>query len=319
MSGVTIQWKYFRKEKVKELLGFGAYTSMSFLSATIYDNAINILINRFWGPAYNAIYGVSSKFPILMRRLFIEPTWTLTPTFTHLVAKGEKEKLEKLLFTYCKIMAILSLPVLMVLILAAKPIIQWWVGPDFSLSAKIMPVQLIPFLIGIPCAACICVINAYGKVKLPAVRAILSVMLRLVLGIILAKGLSMGLMGIVLGSTIFLVVFLVIYNSNYACSLAKISLARFWKEVYLRPVLLTGCVVWAGAFLMPGFFEPGFKSFSLMGCLVGGILALGYASGVYFFVMNREDRQYLSGLFDDMKCALSGKPKRPVVEEEPIL
>ncbi len=317
MPEAVIRLKYFKKDKIKTLLGFGSYTLMNYLSVAIYENVSNILINIFWGTAYNAIYGIGMKFPILMRRLFVEPTWTLAPAFTHLLAKKEKEKLQSLFFAYCKIMAILSLPFSLILILAAKPIINLWVGPDFMLAAQITPILVIPLLIIVPGAACICVISAHGKVKIPGIMGVCSMFLKIAVGFILAKVFSMGLVGWVLGSTLVALVFAVVYNSNYACQLAHISRTRFWKEIYLKPILWAFCVALIGVFAISKMSHLNDVRHAVTSlAVVGGGLILVYGVGVYFFVINHEERQHLRQLLELIGNALTMKSKQPPAEEE---
>lgn len=310
--GLSLHWKHFRKEKVRGIFSFGVYTSMNYLSAVIYDNVIQVVINLFWGPAYNAIYGVSAKFPIMMRRLFLEQTWTLTPTFIHLAATKDHERMKRLFFVYSKLMAVLSLPVSVFMIVFAGPVIELWVGPDFKLASRIMPVQMLPLIFIIPAAAGVCLVNAHAKMKLPSLVNVAAAVLKLLAGILLAKFLGWGLMGIVVGAAVVSIPTTVFFGTNYSCRTAGISTTEFWKQTYVRPMGWTLVVVALGFFavhaLPGGFHSPKPALFSVLGVL--GIL---YFLGAYKFVINREEKQYLQQLIEAIRSVRTKKiPKETI-------
>ena len=59
LPGLRLSSAHFRKEKVREILSFSGHTSLSRISALLYDNTANILINLFWGPSFNCAASAS--------------------------------------------------------------------------------------------------------------------------------------------------------------------------------------------------------------------------------------------------------------------
>ncbi len=238
MPGLKITLKRFRPEKIKEILSYTGHTSLGNLSGILCEDAINIGINLFLGPAFNAVYSVALKFPTMMRRLFEEPSWALTPTFTVMAAKNEKKKIETLFFMYSKAMTILATPLAMVLIIFSKRIILAWVGNEFLLAAEIMAVYASATFLMIPFSVCGCITNAYGKVKIPS-RVNLAVGLgHIVLSAFLVLRFKLGLLGIAASSLVFAVLSSAFFSPFYSCRVSEMSFWRYWRESFLKPFLL---------------------------------------------------------------------------------
>ncbi len=312
MPHVVISLRNFKKDKIKKIAAFGTYLSLSHLGGPLADHFMQILVNILWGPAFNAVYGVSTKFSFSMSLWFVEQTSTLVPTFTHLAALKEREKSERIIFAYSKLMAVVSMPLAIFLILAAGPVIHFWVGPGFELAAKIMPLQVLPLVFIVPGAASVCMITAHAKVKVPAIVNVCSIVARIGLALLLAIGFSMGLYGLALGSFAVVISVYLLFTLNYACHVAGISIARFWRETYLKPLCLILPLAATGYFAL--YRIPTHAYLSPFVFLVLGTLAAFYLGGAYFFLVDRKEREDVRELWRLVKRGFFRKPKGIVLE-----
>ena len=237
MPGIKISMKRFDRTKVREILSFSTHTSLTRGSQLLYENTANIIINVFWGPSYNAIYSIALKLPAIVKRIFVEPTWTLTPTFTDLVAKNDSRKIETIVYMFSKILSIATYPILLTLIIFSRSIITLWVGPDFIMAADLLRFYTVPLFVGIPFAFSGGILNAYAKLKAPSFvsfgTAIFNVGGCLVFGYIF----SWKLYGIAFSSLLCTVVLITFY-SWYFCRIAQFSLKRYWLESIIKPLAL---------------------------------------------------------------------------------
>ena len=292
---VRIQLKRFSADKVKQIFLFGAFTSIIYSSGVLYENLIQILINVLWGPRFNAIYGIADKFPSALKRLFAEPAWTLTPTFTDLVARGEKDKLKSLYFMYSKAILISSLPFVLFFMVMADAVIMVWVGPDFAMAATMMSISTIPLLISMPNAVSSCIYNAYGKVRVPSLVSVCSVVSMLILGVTLSRGFSMGLVGISVAETSVLLVTSGLYSAYYACRISGLSLREFRRHVYLPP-FLWGCLTTGTALFAYRSIFGGFLKLDAISVLILVLWTLAYFIGMYRLTLNPVEKGYLQGM-----------------------
>lgn len=268
----------FRREKVREILSLSGHTSISRLSTLLYDNTANFIINLLWGPAANAVYSVSLKAPQILKRLFMDTTWTLTPTFTGLVARGERERFVRLLFLYTKAVAAFTAPLCIGLMAFSHDVIRVWVGPGFELAGDILPILVLPIMVAIPLSVCGCVTNAYAKVKVPSLVSLSAAVLNVALGLFLGVTLGWGVYGIAGAAALMSLAYSSVFAPAYACRIARVPYGRFLGKSVLEPFAL--------AAVATGLPFMALRSSDLPLEAKAAIAAA--ALGVYFFAASRK-------------------------------
>jgi O-antigen/teichoic acid export membrane protein len=292
---IRLRFSRFNAEKARQIFFFGVFTTISSSSHVLYDNLIQVLINLLWGPRYNAIYGIAAKFPAAMHRLFVEPTWTLTPTFTDLVARGEKDKIKLLYFMYAKAVVIVSLPVVLGFICLSKPIIALWVGPDFSEAAAMMSILMVPMALSMPVAVAGCVYIAYAKVKVPSFVITSSVLVQLALSITLAKFFSLGIVGISIAEAAVALAVSGLFSAYYSCKISGLSLKEFWTRAYLPPFLWACLTTGTGILFYRSLYGNALTMNAFVVLMIAVWTAL-YAAGVYKLTLNSEEKHQIRSL-----------------------
>ncbi len=294
MPEQVIQFRFFRRERIREILSFSLHTSLSRISSLLYQETAHILINILWGPAYNAIYSISLKLPNMMRKIFIEPSWALTPTFTDLVAKNDRRRMETLLFLYSKILTILTLPLCLALFFFAEPIIAAWVGPEFMMAGKLLPLFSISLFVGIPFSLSGCLVNAFGKVKIPSIISLVTALVNLALCILLGHWFSWKLFGIAWANIIASLLIVTLFYPIYACRISGISIRRYCSESWVKPLglamIMIGIEFWA--------FRSTPYGTQLNAVMVSAVLflSIGYYLGAFFLLFNTEEKVFIRGL-----------------------
>lgn len=317
IPGIKLSLKYFRVSKIREMASFGAFSTIGQISAIFNDQAANVIVNIFWGAGFNAIYGVGLKFPMMMKRLFLEPTWVLTPTFTHLAAKNDKARLETIFFMYTKIISIITIPLCLILIYFARPIILIWVGSDFSPAIDILRIQMVSLLVALPFCVSAVVNNAYARVKIPSFISLAAAASNIALCIILGKIFSLGLVGIAMASAIPTFLAFTLFAPYYSCKTAGLSLKQYLIKTFLLPCM------WA-FFIYGAWFVSLEKikfSISTEGFLIfytavtGLILTAAYGWGVFIFLLNGKEKGYIKEI---LRNIIAGTGIRSVVADTHI-
>lgn len=310
MPGVRMTMTYFRRDKVREILAFSGHTSLMRLSNLLYDSTANVIINIFWGPSYNALYSVSLKIPQIMKRLFMDSTWTLTPTFTNLIARDDKKKADTLFFMYTKIVALVTMPLCLVIIFFSDKIIATWVGPEFALAGKLLPLHMAPLILIIPFSVCGCLNNAYAKVRIPSLVGFSIAVLNLALGILLGFTFDLKLYGISIASSISLLVFATLFTPYYSCKIADVSLGKYWLNGLLKPLIWTGFIGALAFFVFK--ISPDQAPFYLM----LGFLATTavYYTGAFAFILNEIEKKQIYDVLRRAGNLFNKTPKHPAVD-----
>ncbi len=314
IPGIKISMRRFNPAKVREILSFSAHTSLTRASGLLYENTANIIINILWGPSYNAIYSVALKLPNMLRKIFVEPTWTLTPTFTDLAAKHDTKKIENMLYMFSKSLAIFTYPILLGLMTLSSSIITLWVGPDFLMAAKLLRMYIVPLFVFIPFALSGCIFNAYAKIKVPSFVSFGMALSNVACCLIFGYLFSWKLYGIALSAVLSTAVSSTVYPW-YCCRIAKLSLKKYWLGSILGPLALLGAVAIVNFSIFELFHIPWklnlfvFAEFSLT--------ALAYYALAYKFLLTPHEKRHIG----DIRQAVMGrlnpralKPSAVVVE-----
>jgi len=292
MPGIRISLKYFSFLKIKDMFSFGFFSTISHVSTIFSDQAANIIVNIFWGAGFNALYGIGLKFPMVMRRLFLEPTWVLTPTFTHLAAKNDKERLETLFFMYTKIISIITMPLCFILIFFAKPIILSWVGNEFVPSIRILQIHMVSLLAVLPFSIGGCITNAYAKVKIPSFIAVAEAICSIALCIILGRVFPLGLLGIALASAIPIFLVSALFSPYYSCKIAGLSVKEYWVKTFIMPFIWAAFTygIWFFAMGTMGLYLSADRFMIPYLAIIAIILSAIYCLGAYRFLLSTSER-----------------------------
>lgn len=306
MPNIRIQLACFNKQKAREILTFATHTSVSHLSELLYDNTALVIIGFLWGPVSVAVYSISIRMAMTMKRLFMEAAWTLIPTFIDLAARRDLKRMEHLFIFYTKAMSIINTPICIVLIFMAKPLMLFWVGKDFLPAAALLPFHVIPLFMAIPFAVCSCMTYAYAKVKVPGFVSLIVAVLNIFLGLLFGVVFSGGLYGIAIGAALSSVLYLTAFLPYYVCKVSGISLKKYFYDSFLKPFVLA-CVVMGAGFWIVGALGLELKISVSTLFILGGLFLISVLLAIVF-VLDGYER---SDLRDVMKIIFSMglKPK----------
>lgn len=104
------------KELFKEMTGFAGWSMFGNLSAVLFGQGLNILLNVFFGPVVNAARAVAVQVQNAIQQFVANFQMALNPQITKTYAKGEMSEMHKLMFRSARfsfyLLFFLSLPVL---------------------------------------------------------------------------------------------------------------------------------------------------------------------------------------------------------------
>lgn len=104
------------KRLFKEMTGFAGWSMFGNLSAVLYGQGLNMLLNVFFGPVVNAARAVAVQVQSVMQQFVSNFQMALNPQITKTYAKGEMDEMHQLMFRSARfsfyLLFLLSLPVL---------------------------------------------------------------------------------------------------------------------------------------------------------------------------------------------------------------
>ena len=112
-SGYRHVWD---KALFKEMTGFAGWSMFGNLSAVLYGQGLNMLLNVFFGPVVNAARAVAVQVQTAVQQFVGGFQMAVNPQITKAYAKGEMEEMRRLMFRSARfsfyLLFFLSLPVL---------------------------------------------------------------------------------------------------------------------------------------------------------------------------------------------------------------
>lgn len=104
------------KRLFMEMTGFAGWSMFGNLSAVLYGQGLNMLLNVFFGPVVNAARAVAVQVQSVMQQFVSNFQMALNPQITKTYAKGEMDEMHQLMFRSARfsfyLLFLLSLPVL---------------------------------------------------------------------------------------------------------------------------------------------------------------------------------------------------------------
>lgn len=299
---IKTSFKDFNKISFKEIISYSGYTSVGNISSVLYENAMNIFINIFLGPMFNTIYSISLRLPNIIKRVFVESSWSLIPTFTDLVSRNDKEKVAKLFFFYSKVVNTGIFPICLSLILFSKEIIVFWVGHEFVSAAPLMAIFTVVAVMAVSASICSCISNAYGLIKIPTRVNLGLALFNISLGVLLATTFNLGLMGVAIAALVVGFMGSQVFLPVYISKISGLSLQRYLTESIGKPLLMTALIFFTYKFFVRYFFEK--ELFLVLVFLYLVCLISSYIFS-FFKVFTVQEREYIYSLVSKLKI---GKP-----------
>ncbi|HET6351620.1 MAG TPA: oligosaccharide flippase family protein [Coriobacteriia bacterium] len=239
----------------------------------LYQQTDRLVLMVFLGAIAVGLYEAVGKFQGLITQLVGISTWAVMPMASDLDARQHDSGIRTLFLRGTKLALVLIAPVVLALMIFARPLLLRWMGSDYiavALAAQVMVAhQLLSAGVGVGDS----MITGRGRAKarLPYIAAVAAG--NLALSVALAK--PLGVLGVVLGTAIpYLIEFP--FHIRFLLKELDVPFRRWLKEVVLPvyPLLLVPLCVGVGITFTP-----------LMHSLLGVAVAMGATVASYWLVI----------------------------------
>jgi O-antigen/teichoic acid export membrane protein len=264
----------------------------------LYQQTDRVVLGVFIGGAAVGVYEAAGKFQGLITQLVSFSNSAVIPMASHLDASGAEEKLKLLFLRGTKYVLALVAPVVIVLMVLAKPLLVRWLGPSFGAMATNAQILVFPHLLIAGGTIGDSIIVGTGALKRRLPYSMAMVVANLVLSVILVQ--RYGILGVVLGTAI---PYLIDYPIHIWWLLRelKVPAGRWWREVvapvYPLLVIPLGVSVW-------GYFSP--LSGSLIGlATIGAASVAAYLAGLFAVGLSAVERTEIRAAVDSVRARLA--------------
>lgn len=249
LPAFQLGWSRIRSSgQVRELMAFGGLNFVGGVGYLLYYASDSIIISNLpeLGPDLIVYYNVAQRWDPQIRVLVMAFVGTMLPLMTSLVSLQQRDRLVSTFLRGTRYSLLIGAWPALLLVVFADPFLRHWVGADFArVSAPVLQLIMLQFLVCLPERMAYNVNIAYGRMGGPVVVSLLCGVLNVILSVAFVRYADLGLLGIALGSVIALVI-VSVYSMYYALRLLKLGAGRWLGEGCLRAVLCALPLVGAG-------------------------------------------------------------------------
>ncbi len=195
VSKTHAKWSLF-----KELIGFGFNTFIYVIGSLLIYKSDIIIIGILLGPEKVAIYAIPVILMGLISTLVTAATNVLQPAAAAEYAKGNIKLLGDYYVYGLRYTVLFLAPVVSLLLIRGADFITLWMGHDFELSGRLLPVLSIAQFIYISQRSSFQVLSAAGKHKFFGGITIATGVTNITISVILVTQFNLGLWGVAFGT-----------------------------------------------------------------------------------------------------------------------
>ena len=274
------------KALFKEMTGFAGWSIFGNLSAVIFTQGLNMLLNVFFGPVVNAARAVAVQVQNAIQQFVGNFQMAINPQITKTYAQGKMEEMHKLMYRSARfsfyLLFFLSLPV----IFETDFILTIWLKTVPDHTVTFLRIMICTSLI-YTCANPMIIANqATGKVK----------KYQAVCGTTLIMILPISWVLLELGFPAYSV-FIVHFVMEGVCQLARmlmlrpligIGLRNYFYNIYLRVAIVV-----IAAVVCPGFVYVYMPEGLIRFLAVGMVSVLSVSSSAYLLGLSANERVFI--------------------------
>jgi O-antigen/teichoic acid export membrane protein len=287
---VSIAWANFTPSKIRQLFSYSVYTFIGKIADLLRFQINSFVITVFTDVALVTPYRVASRLIEYFMQFIGEIVSVFNPYFSQEEGKSNHEGIKEKFLFITKIVTYIATFAGLMLLLFGKNFIERWVGPQYSISYKILVILVIPITFALIQSTVFPLLYGISKHKFFAYTNIGEGVLNLIISIILVK--KYGIIGVALGAAIPLLITKFFIQPLYVTKILNISLKRYFL-VILGPFILTVVTLIIPWLEISRLLKPNYANLVFF----GAVQTLIFILVVYCFGFSKTEKDFVFGIF----------------------
>lgn len=290
-TNIRINLRFFDKKLAKELFSFSVWVFIIGIAQRLLLNIVPTILGIFSGSTQIAIFAIAMTlegytwtFAYALNGLFL-------PKVTRMITSGEdRGAVTNLMIRVGRIQLLVIGMLISGIVVLGRPFIVLWMGPDFEPSYYVALFLIVPGIVSLSQEIALTLLFVENEIKYRAVLFIAASVVSVIIGVLFAP--SLGALGTAIGvGTALIICHVVGMNLVYARVL-KLDIIRFFRSVHLQmlwPMVVSGLV----SYLLQNYYPiDNWFSFLVSGAIFAGM----FSALMWFFIMNREEKNLVFSL-----------------------
>ncbi len=288
---VQFSLKMINKSKVTTLLSFGFFTFITKIGNLLRLKLDAAVIGRFMNMDSVGIYNIGVLLFGYIRNINIALSGVTQPRLATIAGKGNNNNFGKSYLKYSNFVASLTAGIGLVSFLIVQDFLPIWLPDNFkdihgaSVVFFLLLAGLMPDLMSNVSGNAL---QAVKKHHYLSYQTVLEGAINLTLSILLVS--RYGIYGVALGTAIPALITKLIVQPIFCCRILRINYWKYMLSVFIKPLLIFGCIYLSYRFSGLEFFET---SISLL-MIKGLLLLIVYSVIVYIFGLDKENKRSIN-------------------------
>jgi O-antigen/teichoic acid export membrane protein len=290
--GLRIRPASFRKDRLREVTGFSVYSSIIDWANKLNYELDEVVIGIFLGPAPVAVWAVAERIISGTQRLTNQGNAVLFPVVVDSEATQRIGRLQKIMIEGTRLSLATVLPIALVLVVLADPLIRVWIRKE-EIMAAVPIIQILAFAVALRVgnATSTTLLKGAGHIRNVAFVNIGTGVVNLILSSLLIG--PFGLPGVAVGTLIPVAVSSIFILFPMACRRVDLAVGYAFRRAVFPatwPALVVGAVLF-----LSSRFTPGGAWFIVAEAAAAGLLYLA----LFVVAVGRHDReQYTAKIWE---------------------
>ncbi len=289
---LSIRPAFFRRDRLREITGFSVYSSIIDWANKLNYELDEIVIGVFLGPGPVAVWAVADRIISGTQRLTNQGNAVLFPVVVDSEATQRIGRLQKVMIEGTRLSLATVLPIALVLVILAEPLIRAWIRKPEILAA-VPVIQILAFAVALRVgnATSTTVLKGSGHIRRVAWVNINTGLVNLVLSSLLIG--PYGLPGVAIGTLIPVAFSSIFILFPAACRRVELPVRHCFRRA-VWPAAWPALVV-AALLFVSSRYTPGGGWVVVAEAAAAGLLYLG----LFVIALGRQDReQYAAKIWE---------------------
>jgi O-antigen/teichoic acid export membrane protein len=275
-------WKYVSRESFRQVANYSSVTFVIIVAFQLRFKTDAVIIGTFLSAAAITHFSIGARLVDYAGNVVSSLANIFTPMSSHFHATGDYAQLRKIFISGNRACALVMFPMMVVLVVMGKSVIEAWVGPRYVSSYVVLLVLLIPSVLWESQSTSTRILFGMSSHKTLAYVVLAEGVINLILSIALVR--SLGIVGDAIGTGLPLLLTALFFLPRHMCRQLDIPVRTFVAEAYLYPTVL--CLPMTLVLVVMQRFFYAHRYPQLMLNLLAGFAA--YGAGLTWYVLTRE-------------------------------
>jgi O-antigen/teichoic acid export membrane protein len=282
LLAIPYGWKYVDRESFRQVANYGSVTFVIIVAFQLRFKTDAVIIGSFLSAAAITHFSIGARLVDYAGNVVSSLANIFTPMSSHFHATGDHAQLRKMFLSGNRACALVMFPMVVVLVVMGKSVIEAWVGPQYVTSYSVLLILLIPSALYESQSISTRILLGMSLHKTLAYIVLMEGVANLILSIALVR--PLGIVGDAIGTAIPLLCTAILFLPRHMCRQLGIPVRKFIVESYFYPAILCIPMILVLLLMQRSFYAHHYPQLVIN--LLAGLAA--YGIGLAWFILTRE-------------------------------